>query len=243
MVKDSLFDTTSLNEEIFSDRQHAGKYIGSRLRSMYSAADDALPMVVAIGRGGIPVAYETSRVLGVPYFSALGCRKIPCNTNRMVPIGVATAEGVAVVNDQMVRITALPEPVLDAKKAQAIKDAKFDQTAFDASSHLGCADFTARDVVLVDDGISTGMTALSAIRSMKQRAVRSITLAAPVVSNDVLPQLERECDAVVYSFKMNHILSLEDYYNDFPRVTLAEATRLLSTQLMFEQSSKLASAV
>ncbi len=98
MVKDSLFDTTSLNEEIFSDRQHAGKYIGSRLRSMYSAAaaDDALPMVVAIGRGGIPVAYETSRVSGVPYFSALGCRK---NTNRMVPIGVATAEGVAVVND------------------------------------------------------------------------------------------------------------------------------------------------
>ncbi len=78
---------------------------------------------------------------------------------------------------------------------------------------------------------------------MKQRAVRSITLAAPVVSNDVLPQLERECDAVVYSFKMNHILSLEDYYNDFPRVTLAEATRLLSTQLMFEQSSELTSAV
>lgn len=225
MSEPSFLETTNLNEELFTDRCHAGKYLGSKLKSLQPERD--VPLLVAIGRGGVPVACEVAKIIDLQTISALACRKIPCNANRHVAMGVATAEDVVVMDDQMVRILDLPPAVLEEKKRRAMSEARFDQTAFDAVCSTPASEFAGKDVILIDDGISTGMTALAAIWSMQRRGARQVTLAAPVVSQDVLERLEKECDQIVYSFTMKHILSIEDYYNDFPRVTLAEATKLM----------------
>jgi predicted phosphoribosyltransferase len=225
MSKESFLDATDLNDEIFIDRQHAGKYLGNKLKELPPYAD--APLLVAIGRGGIPVAAEAAKVLNISSVSALGCRKIPCNANRLVSMGVATAEGVVVMDDRMVRILDLRASVLEEKKLRAIKEARFDQVAFDAALPGSSPDFAGKEVILIDDGIATGMTALAAIWSMQRRGVSHVTLAAPVVSEDVLARLQKECDRICCSFKMKHILSIEDFYNDFPRVTLAMSTGIL----------------
>lgn len=219
---------SDINIEIFEDRRHAGKALGCRLGALFAQMPDVL--IVAVGRGGVPVAYEASRVLGTPQVAALACRKIPCNANRHVALGTVSFLETTVLDERLIRAVDLTQQELEDKKRDAVVNAGLDQKIFDqCNSNVNLREAVdGRNVVLIDDGVSTGMTALAAIRTLRKLGVRSLYFAAPLISSDVISRLESECDGVISIFTMSHVLSIEDYYRDFPRVTRSECGELLN---------------
>ena len=210
-------------EKVFEDRVDAGRQLGARLSRM-SLQD---PVVLALPRGGVPVAAEVARALHAPLDLVL-VRKIGAPSQPELAIA-AVADGA--------------EPALEIDESTlAASGASREYVARQVGAHLqeierrrrlhlqGRAplDLEGRTAVLVDDGIATGTTARAAIQALRWRHPRRIVLAVPVAPAEELPALASLVDELVCLSQPSYFRAVGAHYRDFEQTTDDEVRDLMS---------------
>lgn len=206
---------------VFSERRDAGRRLAERLRHLRS--ED--PVVVALPRGGVPVAAEVAHALGAP-LDILAVRKLGAPGQPELAVGAVTEDSVGVLDQRMARATALSDADLDVTLQRESTELERRARVY----HAACSpvDVEDRTVIVVDDGLATGLTDLAAVRAMRGRGARRVVVAAPVGSRAAAELLATEADDVVCAFIPRELHSVGQWYADFGEVTDEEVLAVLA---------------
>jgi putative phosphoribosyl transferase len=204
----------------FRDRQEGGQQLAVLLERYRQEG----PIVLALPRGGVPVAYEVARSLRAP-LDVIVARKIGAPFCPEYAIG-AIAEGGAVFVDP----EAVAETGVDEAELEAITEQEAVELARRVRRYRGDRPFPAvrdRTVILVDDGIATGRTARAAIRGLRELGPRRLVLAAPVVAAETVATLRPEVDDLVCVEAPERFVAVGFWYEQFAQTTDEEVVSLL----------------
>ena len=157
----------------FADRLHAGRVLAGHL----AERDLIDPVVLALPRGGVCVAVPVAEVLGAP-LEVLVARKLGTPGQRELAIGAIAEDGPRLVDEDLQRTLRVSADVLD--KIEAAERTELDRRVRRYRRGRDLPILEGRDVVLVDDGLATGLTALAALRALAGHHPRSVVVAVPV---------------------------------------------------------------
>ncbi len=206
----------------FRNRIEAGRKLAKAL----AGYKDQQPVILALPRGGVPVAAEVAAALDAPLDLIL-VRKIG------VPIQPELAMGAVVDGDAplIVRnedVIALAR--IDDAEFKAICDSELAEIERRRQHYLGNrerADISGRVTIVIDDGVATGATTRAALRATRIRNPKKLVLAVPVAPTDSLAALHSEADDVVCLEDHEFFMAIGAYYADFNQVADAEVTEFL----------------
>ena len=201
---------------IFADRADAGRQLAAALESERGA--DAV--VLGIPRGGVVVAAEVARALGLPLAAAV-VRKLGAPAHEEYAVG-AIAEGVRVLDSDAVRRAEVTPQQLDAVEDRERAELARRLQLFGGSP----VTVAGRTAIVVDDGVATGATALAACRALRAQGAARIVLAAPVAPADWHPD-PAAVDVFVCPHRVRDFWAVGQFYRDFAQTEDAEVVRLL----------------
>src|ERR1700719_3751255 len=169
-------NSTLVKPGLFRDRREAGRLLAEKLAA-YANRPDVL--VLALPRGGVPVAFELARAFGAPLDVFLG-RKLGVPGYEELAMGAIATGGVRVLNDQIVNGLGIPSYVIDAVAAQEQQELERRERLYRG----GCPppDVRGRTLILVDDGLATGATMGTAVMMLRQLQPARIVVATPASS-------------------------------------------------------------
>jgi putative phosphoribosyl transferase len=182
------------------------------------------PVIVGLPRGGVPVAAEVSTAFDAP-LDVIVVRKLGCPWHPELGIGAIAEGGIAVVNDELVRDLGV-----SADELSAVRDkerAELDRRVRRYREGRPPLSLDGRVVVLVDDGLATGYTALAAIEAVRRRGARRVVLAIPVASNDGVEDVRPYADDVVAVVTTDELVAIGLHYLDFGQTSDDEVRALL----------------
>jgi predicted phosphoribosyltransferase len=208
--------------QTFRDRAEAGRNLAERLR------EDGLneeALVLALPRGGVPVAFEIARGLGAP-LDVFVVRKLGMPGHEELALGAIASGGTRVVNDDLVAELGIGADVLDRVAArEAVELERRERLYRGGRPAVGV---TGRTVVLVDDGIATGATVRAAVSALRAGHPARIVVAVPTASRSALSALRSLADVVVCLVEPEPFVAVALSYLDFSEVSDDDVRALLS---------------
>jgi putative phosphoribosyl transferase len=207
---------------MFADRAEAGVLLAEQVAAL-ALAD---PLVLALPRGGLPVAAEIARRLAAP-LDVVFVRKLGAPDQPELAVG-AVADGPEpeiVLNARLVAALGLDPDYIASQAARERANIE-DRRRTYAGLRPGI-DPAGRSVIVVDDGVATGMTMQAALRSVRRLDPAHLVAAVPVASREAVALLSGEADDVVCLSAPRRSLSVGSFYRSFTQVTEEEAVRLL----------------
>ena len=210
--------------ERFRNRNEAGRLLAEKLTA-YANRSDVL--VLALPRGGVPVAYEVARCLGAPLDVFL-VRKLGVPGYEELAMGAVATSGVRVLNDQIVNGLGIPSYVIDAVAAQEQQELERRERLYRGSRPP--PDVRGRTLILVDDGLATGATMRAAVMALRQLQPARIVVATPTASPEICEELRSEVDEVICAITPEPFLAVGHWYEDFSQTTDDEVRNLLARQ-------------
>lgn len=207
---------------LVKDRRSAGKLLASQLREY---TDSAEAIVLALPRGGVPVAFEIAQTLHLPLDVCL-VRKLGVPGHKELAFGAIGQWGIRVINESVVQDLHLSETTIkQVAQEEAIELERRDRL-YRGDRPLPI--LTGKTVILVDDGIATGATLKAAILTLKVQHPTTIIIAVPVASPDVCYQLSKLVDRVICLYKPDELRSISLWYEDFSQTSDQEVGTLLA---------------
>jgi predicted phosphoribosyltransferase len=206
----------------FRNRVHAGRALAEKLMA-YAGRSDVL--VLALPRGGVPVAYEVARRLNAPLDVFL-VRKLGLPGHEELAMGAIATGGVRVLNDQVVRALRIPDYVIDAVAAWENQELARRERLYRGDRPP--PDVRGRTVILIDDGLATGATMLAAVKALRQLQPARIVVAVPTASPDICEMLRAEVDEVICAITPEPFHAVGLWYEDFSQTTDEEVRELLA---------------
>jgi putative phosphoribosyl transferase len=203
------------------DRSAAGRELARALQSYRHRAD---VLVLALPRGGVPVAYEVAESLQVPLDLML-VRKLGAPGQRELAMGAIASGSVRVLNSDIVSALAISDEALERVTAEEQRELARREYAYRGTR--AAPTILDRCVILVDDGVATGATMRAAIASLRQQHPRRIVVATPVAPPDTVAALRSEADEVVCLETPEPFLAIGYWYRDFSQISDQEVRTLL----------------
>jgi predicted phosphoribosyltransferase len=176
---------------LFRDRREAGRLLAAKLAA-YADRPDAL--VLALPRGGVPVAHEVARALKAP-LDVFVVRKLGVPGYEELAMGAIATGGVRVLNNEVVRRLGIPEHLIDAVARREMQELMRRERLYRGTRPP--PDVKGRTVILVDDGLATGATMQAAVQAPRQQQPASIVVAVPTAAPDTCEQLKALADDVI----------------------------------------------
>jgi putative phosphoribosyl transferase len=204
----------------FRDRRDAGKKLARPL----ARYREEHPVVFALPRGGVPVAYEVALALEAP-LDVLVARKLGAPDQPEFGIGAVAPGGVRVLNEYAVRRLGIPAEYVDRITAQEIAEVERRLEHFRADRPE--TPVAGRAAILVDDGLATGVTARAAVEALRLRGPGRLVLAAPVCAAQTAGHLRPEVDDLVCLRCPPDLGAIGFWYSDFGQTPDEEVVRLL----------------
>lgn len=206
---------------LFRDRKDAGE----RLAGAVKEKNYERPLILGIPRGGVPVAAEVARAVEGE-LAVVVARKLGAPGNPELAIGATTAAGATYVNTAVAMAAGADKRYIAAEKERQIREARRREELFDSQ---GRPPARGRTVVIVDDGIATGATAIAAVRSLKAEGAARVVLAVPVGPPETLELLRREADEVICLHEDPGFWAVGQFYIDFEPVSDEEVVSVLKS--------------
>jgi predicted phosphoribosyltransferase len=207
----------------FRNRTDAGRQLAGKL-APYADRPDVV--VLALPRGGVPVASEVARALGAP-LDVFVVRKLGVPGHEELAMGAVATGGLRVLNDEIVRGLDIPE-----REIAAVADRELHELSRRQRLYRGDhppPDVGGRTVILVDDGLATGATMRAAVQALRQQQPARIVVAVPTASPDTCEALKAAADDVVCAMTPEPFFAVGHWYDDFTQTTDDEVARSLGT--------------
>ncbi|HEY7417598.1 MAG TPA: phosphoribosyltransferase [Ktedonobacteraceae bacterium] len=205
----------------FRDRTEAGQLLAARLTA-YAHRPDVL--VLALPRGGVPVAFEVARALQAPLHVMI-VRKLGVPGQEELALGAIASGGVRVLNENVVQILHIPEEVINQMAAQERHEVERRERLYRGNSPA--REIHGRIIILVDDGIATGATMRAAVAAVKQQQPVRTTIAVPVAAPATCEALRGQVDELVCLSKPEAFFGVGLWYRHFTQTTDEEVRDLL----------------
>jgi predicted phosphoribosyltransferase len=204
---------------LFQDREEAGERLAEALRGLGLER----PVVLGIPRGGVPVAARVARALGGD-LGVIVARKLGAPWQPELAIGAVTADGAVYVNHEVASLAGADAGYIEAEVAKEVAEARRREEAFD---HRRRPSLAGRAVIVIDDGVATGATAVAAVRSVRRAGAGRVVIAVPVGSPRTLRALRREADEVVCLDENPYLMGVGQAYVDFRQIGDGEVKAVL----------------
>jgi putative phosphoribosyl transferase len=205
----------------YRDRSHAGRELASKLRE-YASRPDVI--VLALPRGGVPVAFEVATALRAP-LDVFIVRKLGVPGHEEYAMGAIATGGVRVVDERVVRAAGVTRAELDAVTAE-------EQRELERREHQYRGDrpppnVAGRTAILVDDGLATGSTMRAAVEALRQEGAARVVVAVPIAPPETCDAFREIVDDIVCARTPEPFYSVGLWYEDFSQTTDEEVRELL----------------
>ncbi len=206
----------------FKDRRDAGKVLVKDL-SVYQGRSDVI--VLALPRGGVPVAYEVAKALNAP-LDVFVVRKLGLPGHEELAIGAIASGGVRVLNDDIIRALDIPENLINLIAQQELLELQRREESY--RGDRPALDVHNKTAILIDDGLATGASMRAAVIGVRTRNPARIVIAVPTAAPEACNALEFDVDEIVCSMTPEPFLGVGKWYEDFSQVTDEEVRELLA---------------
>ncbi len=217
----------------FRDRTEAGQLLATQLTT-YAHRPDVL--VLALPRGGVPVAFEVARALHVP-LDVLIVRKLGVPGQEELAMGAIASGGVNVFNERVVQTLGLSREMIDKVTAQEQREVERRERLY--RGDRPAYKVRGRTIILVDDGIATGATMLAAVAAIRQLQPRHIIIAVPVAALATCQEFAAEVDKLVCISQPKEFYAVGVWYKHFPQTTDEEVRNLLAQNMENSHANEL----
>jgi putative phosphoribosyl transferase len=205
----------------FHDRSEAGRFLATKLAA-YADRPDVL--VLALPRGGVPVAFEVARALHAPLDVFL-VRKLGVPGHKELAMGAIASGGVRVLNEDVVRALRIPGEVIDAAAAEERQELERRERLY--RGDRPAPDVRGRTVILIDDGLATGSTMRAAIAALRRQGPARIVVAVPVGAPETCAEFQDEADEAICAVTPEPFYAVGMWYEDFTQTTDEDVHDLL----------------
>ena len=206
---------------IFRDRRAAGKHFATKLLD-YTDREDVL--VLALPRGGVPVAFEVAKILDAPLDVFL-VRKLGVPGHEELAMGAIASGGVRVLNEEIVDYLKIPERVIETTAARELKELQ--RRELNYRGNRPTPNVSGKTVILIDDGLATGSTIRAAAQALRQQQPARIVVAVPVSAPQTCDECRIGVDEIVCAVTPEPFFGVGRWYLDFSQLTDEEVRALL----------------
>jgi putative phosphoribosyl transferase len=210
---------------MFRNRQHAGELLAVLLANYRGQPNT---VVLALPRGGVPVAAVLARGLGIA-LDVFPVRKLGAPGQPEFAMGAIAVNGLVVLNRRAIANLHVPQLTLDAVIAREHEELLRQERAYRESR--GPLILAGKTAILVDDGLATGYTMLAAVRAVREQHPARIVVAVPIAPSETVELLRPEADEVVCVHTPRELFAIGQFYQDFTQTTddqVREALRELA---------------
>jgi len=218
----------------FRDRKDAGRLLGKALKSLAGRADT---VILALPRGGVPVAAEIARSLDAPMFVFL-VRKLGVPGRKELAMGAITSGGKRLINRAVTGTLHLSEKTIDRVSWKERLELLRSERVYSRGQKM--PDLKDKIVILVDDGIATGSTMMLAVQTLREYQPGRIVVAAPVGAAEVVSELAAHADEVICLAEPEPFVAVGAWYREFSQVSDRDICAILDSAL--ERISELKTA-
>ena len=204
----------------FLDRSDAGRRLANR--TLHLRGEDVV--VLALPRGGVPVAAEVARALGAP-LDVIVVRKLGVPVQPELGMGAIGEGDVRIINPEVVAITHVTDAEIAAVERR--ERAELDRRARRFRGDRPRTPLAGRTAVIIDDGIATGSTARAACQVARAQGAARVVLAVPVAPPSACTALAADADEVICLETPGHFLAIGEWYQDFSQTSDREVVSLL----------------
>lgn len=206
----------------FKDRTEAGRALARSLAA-YAGRPDTL--VLALPRGGLPVAYEVALALDAP-LDVFVVRKLGAPGQEELAMGAIASGGVRVINPDVVEALRIPEEVIERVAAKEEQELERRERLY--RQGRPAREVRGRTVILIDDGLATGSTMRAAARALRRMRPAELVIAVPVAAAQTCDDLRAEADKIVCLQTPEPFLAVGLWYENFAQTTDDEVRDLLA---------------
>lgn len=206
---------------IFNDRTDAGKRLAREL-SEYSGREDVI--VLALPRGGVPVAFEVAKELGGK-LDVFIVRKLGVPGYEELAMGAIAAGNIRVLNEDVVRSLRIPADAINSVAAAELKELERREQLYRKDRPR--PDVEGKIVILVDDGLATGATMKAAVQAIRTKKPARIIVAVPTASREACDEFAAEVDKTVCLTTPEPFYGVGAWYKDFAQTSDKEVCDLL----------------
>ncbi len=207
---------------LFKNRIIAGQILAGELAD-YANRSDAI--ILALPRGGVPVAFEVAKALNAP-LDVLVVRKLGVPEQEELAMGAIASGGVRIINEHIINLVNISEDTIARVAAQEERELERRERLY--RGDRADLDLEGRIVILVDDGLATGATMWAAVASVRRQHPAKIVIAVPVAASATCQELQVAVDEIVCVATPDPFYSVGLWYEDFPQTTDDQVRQLLA---------------
>ena len=197
----------------FRDRRDAGRILVSELLHYANQSD---VIILALPRGGVPVAYEVALALNVP-MEIFIVRKLGLPGHEELAIGAIASGGIRVVNEDIIRMLKISEEVIDRVAQRELQELRRREQLY-RGDHPA-PEIRDRIAILIDDGLATGASMRAAVAGLRAQSPKRIVVAVPTAAPETCADFKAEVDEVVCAITPEPFLGVGRWYEDFSQTT------------------------
>ena len=206
---------------LFQDRTEAGRILADRLAAYANYPDT---MVLALPRGGVPVAFEVAEALSLP-LDIFVVRKLGLPGHEEFAIGAIASGGARVLNQDLIRQLSLSDEIIEHIVAREQHELERRERTYRGQRPM--LDVRDRIIIIVDDGLATGSSMRAAIAALRQKRPAKLIVAVPVGASVTCSELAALADEAICLETPENFRAVGLWYTDFSQVTDEEVIDLL----------------
>ncbi len=207
---------------LFADRTDGGRRLAQRL-AKYARRPNLI--VLALPRGGVPVAFEVAQALAAP-LDVFVVRKLGVPGHEELAMGAIASGGVRVINEDVVRALNVSQAVIDASAAR--EQHELERREAEYRGDRPALDVRGRTIILVDDGLATGATMRAAVGALRKQQPEHLVVGVPVGAADSCREIGQDVDEIVCVETPEPFYSVGAWYRNFSQTSDDEVRRLLN---------------
>jgi putative phosphoribosyl transferase len=206
----------------FHDRAEAGRQLAARLTDYVNRPD---VLVLALPRGGVPVANEVARALRAPLDVFL-VRKLGVPGHEELAMGAIASGGIRVINEDVVQYLRIPSAVVD--RVTEIEQAELERRELAYRGDRLSPNLEDKTIIIVDDGLATGSSMRAAVTAVRQHKPARVVVAVPVAPPSTCDEMSAEVDQLVCTMMPEPFDGVGRWYEDFSQTSDQEVRDLLA---------------